>query len=465
MEQRSEHTLGQPNDSDGNPPAAGINAAGGRADASALADSALAADTPTGSDAADGPQPTPADFTHAMRRWLADVAIAAGAFLFGWGQLMLTASSIIIQDVALRQYLGTLSITPSPQVVVALALTVLPVVFRRIAPWTVFATSTLAFLVAQSYFAGISFMAVGPMVALYTIAFQKGLPKAVVAGVTAGAAIFVLQDPDQALTLAFFTRFQNIALLAASLLAGWAMRTRNAYVRAVEERAEAAERTREEEAAKRVEAERVLIAREVHDITAHSLSAVSIQAAAAERLIDTNPAAAKEAIATVRATSRQALGDIRSMIGVLRHGDEPAERTPAQGTDQLEDIANYLRGAGLTVTFDESGYHRDRVPAHVDMALFGIAREASTNIVKHGGATAVNLMLESSDDNATLVIHDNGRGAGVALESSRLPEARDGQGHGIQGMAERVHVLGGIFHAGDDADGFTVEAIVPFERE
>lgn len=413
----------------------------------------------------DEPQPTPADFTHAVRRWIVDAAVATGAFLFGWGQLMLTTSSIIIQDVALRQYLGTLSVSPTPQVVIALALTVLPVVFRRVAPWTVFAASTLMFLVAQLYFAGISFMAVGPMVALYTVAFQKGLPKAVAAGVVAGAAIFVLQDPDQALTMAFFTRFQNIALLAASVFAGWAMRTRNAYVRAVEERAEAAERTREEEAAKRVEAERVLIAREVHDITAHSLSAVSIQAAAAERLIDTNPEAAKEAIATVRATSRQALGDIRSMIGVLRHGDEPAERTPAQGTDQLNDIVDYLRQAGLSVSFDESGYHRGDVPAHVDMALFGIAREASTNIVKHGWAHAVSLVLESSADSATLVIHDDGRGTGVPLKSEQLPEAADGHGHGVQGMAERVHVLGGLFHAGDDADGFTVEATIPFERE
>lgn len=409
--------------------------------------------------------PTPADFTHAVRRWLVDLAVAAGAFLFGWGQLMVTSSSIIIQDVALRQYLGTLSVTPTPQVVVALAVTVLPLLFRRRFPWGAFALSTAAFLVAQSYFAGISYLAVGPTVALYTVAFQKGLPKAVAAGAVAAVGIFVLQDPDQALTLAFFTRFQNIALLAAAVFAGYALRIHDAYVKAVEERAEAAERTREEEAAKRVEAERVLIAREVHDITAHSLSAVSIQAAAAERLIDTNPQAAKEAIATVRATSRQALGDIRSMIGVLRHGDEPAERTPAQGTDQLEEIADYLRRADLSVSFDESGYHRDQVPAHVDMALFGIAREASTNIVKHGRAHQVSLVLESGRDSATLVIHDDGLGTGVPLDSDQLPEATDGHGHGVQGMAERVKVLGGLFRAGDDADGFTVEATIPFERE
>lgn len=409
--------------------------------------------------------PTPADFTHAVRRWLVDLAVAAGAFLFGWGQLMLTASSIIIQDVALRQYLGTVSVTPTSQVVIALAITVLPLLFRRRFPWAAFALSTAAFLVAQSYFAGISYIAVGPAVALYTVAFQRGLPKAVAAGAVAAAGIFILQDPDQALTLAFFTRFQNIALLAAAVFAGYALRIHDAYVKAVEERAEAAERTREEEAAKRVEAERVLIAREVHDITAHSLSAVSIQAAAAERLIDTNPQAAKEAIATVRATSRQALGDIRSMIGVLRHGDEPAERTPAQGTDQLAEIADYLRRAGLSVSFDESGYHRDQVPAHVDMALFGIAREASTNIVKHGRAHQVSLVMESNRDSATLVIHDDGLGTGIPLESDQLPESIDGHGHGVQGMAERVNVLDGLFRAGDDADGFTVEATIPFERE
>lgn len=138
-----------------------------------------------------------------------------------------------------------------------------------------------------------------------------------------------------------------------------------------------AERTREELAARRVADERVRIAREVHDITAHSLSAVTIQAAAAERLIDLNPAAAKEAIADIRSVSKSSLDEIRSLIGVLR-GDEAAEHAPAEGTERMGDVVSFLQRAGIEVDFDESDYDKAQVPAFVDMALFSLARESAT---------------------------------------------------------------------------------------
>ena len=204
------------------------------------------------------------------------------------------------------------------------------------------------------------------------------------------------------------------------------------------------------------------IAREVHDITAHSLSAVSIQAAAAERLIDRDPAAAKEAVATVRATARSALDDIRSMIGVLRHGDE-AETAPAAGTDRLDDLVSYLRGAGVEASLDARSYDSSCVPAHVDMALFGIAREAATNIVRHAGARTAMLRLALEDGQARLVVEDDGRGgAPVPASDSATAVARAGGGHGIAGMAERVHLLGGAFSAGPKAGGgFRVVASIP----
>lgn len=398
--------------------------------------------------------------------WGVDVAVMAAAFLFGCGQLMLTASSIVIPDLALRQYLGMVNVVPNVQVFVALALTTLPLVVRRRYPWPVFLFCFVAFLGLQNAFAGFSLTIVGPVVALYTIAHERGRAEAAVAVAVAVVGLLFADAPSRTASLAFFTRFQNIALAVAAAFAGYAYRTHRAYVEATEQRAAEAERTREEEAARRVEEERVRIAREVHDITAHSLSAVSIQAAAAERLIDRDPAAAKEAIVTVRATAKGALDDIRSMIGVLRHGDDAAETSPTAGTDRLVDLASYLRRAGVETTLDDRGYNRADVPAHVDMALFGIAREAATNIVRHANAHTASIRLSLDDGQARLVVEDDGRGCGepasLGTPQGALPRAADGAGHGIAGMAERVHLLHGTFSAGDKANGgFRVVAVIP----
>ncbi|CAK7036871.1 MAG: hypothetical protein PEGG_01549 [Paraeggerthella hongkongensis] len=400
------------------------------------------------------------------RDWGIDAAVALLAFLFGSAQLMLTASSIVIPDLALRQYLGMVNVVPNVQVFVALAITTLPLVLRRRFPWPVFLFCFVSFLGLQNAFSGFSLTVVGPVIAVYTIANERGRAEAALAAVVAVAGLLLMDAPSRTASLTFFTRFQNIALVLAAALAGYAYRTHRAYVEATEQRALEAERSREDEAARRVEEERVRIAREVHDITAHSLSAVSIQAAAAERLIDVDPAAAKEAVATVRATAKTALDDIRSMIGVLRHGDETAETAPASGTDRLEDLAAYLRDAGLSVRLDAAGYDRAGVPAHVDMALFGIAREAATNIVRHAGAHEVSIRLAIEDGQARLTVKDDGRGfepaVGALALRDGLPQAADGAGHGIAGMSERVHLLGGTFSAGNAAEGgFRVMASIP----
>ena len=172
--------------------------------------------------------------------------------------------------------------------------------------------------------------------------------------------------------------------------------------------------------------------RQVHDITAHSLSAVSIQAAAAERLVDRDPAAAKKAIATARTTAKDALEEIRGMIGVLRAGDPAAETEPTAGTERLDDLAAYLRRAGVDVALDAGGYDRAAVPAFVDVALYGIAREAATNIVRHAGARSATMRLFTGPSGACLTVEDDGRGA--AAET-------DGHGHDIA-AAVRVVAAG-----------------------
>lgn len=385
--------------------------------------------------------------------WGVDAAVAVMAFLIGCGQLMLAASSIVIPDLAMRQYLGIVNVVPSTSVFVALALTTLPLAVRRRFPWPVFLFSFVAFIGLQNAFSGFSLSIIGPVVAVYTIACELSRVEAAIAVALAVLGLVFSEAPSRTASLAFFTRATNIALVAAAALGGYAYRTHRAYVEAVEQRAEEAERAGAQEAARRVEEERVRIAREVHDITAHSLSAVSVQAAAAERLVDRDPAAAKEAIAAVRATAKGALDDIRSMIGVLRHGDAAADMAPTVGTDRLDDLVVYLGKAGIAASLDDAGYDRSRVPAHVDVALFGIAREAATNIVRHAHAQTAVLSLALEGGRARLVVEDDGRGFDVADSE---------HGHGIEGMRERARLLGGTLEAdARPAGGFRVTAVLP----
>ena len=395
--------------------------------------------------------------------WAIDVVVALVAFAAACVQLMLTVSSIIIPDLALRQYLGLVNIVPEFGVFVALAVTTFPLAVRRVFPWPVAVFVLVAHFALQNVYAGVALSPVGLLVALFTLASERSLGEAVVAAVLAMLGFLLFPGSSVTPALAFFMQVQNLGLIAAATAAGYGFRTHQAYVAETERRAAEAERTREEEAARRVEEERVRIAREVHDITAHSLSAVSVQTAAAERLIDRDPEAAKEAIAAARNTAKSALDDIRGMIGVLRHGDAPAETAPAAGTDRFSDIADYLQRAGVACFVEDAAYDRAHVPAHVDLALFAIAREAATNIVKHAGASRAMIRLSSVDGVADLLVSDDGRGYGSPLQPGRYPAASDGSGNGILGMAERARLLGGSLEAGDlPGGGFVVHVRVPF---
>ena len=442
--------------------------------------------------------------------WAFDAAIAAVAFGFGCMQMVLATSSVIMPDETLRRLLGIEAIVPTTAAYVALALTVFPLVLRRRFAWPVFVFTSIAFLGLQSLFHGYTLPIVGPLIALFTIASERSRAEACVAGALALAGVLFTVGPPQSVTMAFLTRFQNAALMAAGALAGYAFRTHREYVRATEQRALEAERTREEVAARRVEEERVRIAREVHDITAHSLSAVSIQAAAAERLVERDPQAAKEAIATARRTAKEALDEIRGMIGVLRSREGAAETEPAKGTNRLEDLATYLREAGVEPQVDVAAYDRARVPAYVDMALYDIAREATTNIVRHAQARTAVIRLAREGACVRMVVEDDGVGAaaagaqaagaaagsqvvaaaGAQVAAAAAADGGDGGrpasaaaggaagvpvaaagaqaggpaggGHGIEGMAERAHLLGGTLEAAPRfGGGFRVAVSLP----
>ena len=393
-------------------------------------------------------------------QWAVDSVVALGVFGFACLQLVL-AISLLVPDPALRRAFGVQVFSPTPLAILLVAATTLPLVARRRFPWPVFVVTSAVWTVLQYQIGAVSVSLIGPLIALFTVALQRQRVESIVAGVILLALVIAapFAAVNQALTQ--LTLLQNVALVVAAWFAGFALQTRQEYVHEAEERARQAEMTRETLARQRVEAERVRIAREVHDITAHSLSAVSIQAAAAERLMTRDPEAAGEAIAAARQTAKTALADIRAMVGVLRDGDEAEAATgPTRGTDALVELMAYLRDGGVEPKLDDRDYDRGSVPSHIDVALFRIAREASTNILRHAAATEARFLLASDGRTVRLTITDNGRGpANSAAPSLTPPQAG---GHGIEGMAERVALLGGTLRAGPGEDGgFTVAVTIP----
>lgn len=401
------------------------------------------------------------------RDWLIDVFIACAAFLVAYLQLYLSTSPIVFTDDLLRSQVGIIVRDPSAATYIALAATTLPLVFRRKFPWPSFLLVFVVFSSAQDTSPGYAFSVIGPAISMFTIVYERPKREIITAGIVAFILLLIARIPSDNDTVAAVVRIQNISYVIASMVAGVAARTYVNYVAAIRQRAEEAERTRDAEAARRVEEERLRIAREIHDITAHSLSAVSIQAAAAERLLDRDPDMAREAVRQVRQTSKTALEEIRSMIGVLRNEGQEAETRPTNGTDRIPDLLQYARNAGLAVHEDVAGYNADGVPAYADLALFGIAREAITNVVRHAHAKNLWVALSSTPEEAVLTVEDDGVGrpSADAFDDDGVDVDAAKGGNGIIGMLERAKVLHGRCSADNRPEGgFRVRVSLPLKE-
>lgn len=378
--------------------------------------------------------------------WLVDAVVALGAF--GFGLLQMSASvNLFIPDDFIRQVLGVRAVTLSGWGIAMVALTCAPLVVRRRLPWLVLAVCAAFWAFFEVQLGVSSLSLVGPLIALFTVAYERPRGEALAAGVGLLAVVALCALGARTSSLTMLMLVQNVAVVVAVALAGVALHARQESMQAVEARAAEAERTREAHAERRVEEERLRIAREVHDITAHSLSAVSIQAAAASALVDADPAAAKEALASIRETAKGALDEMRGIIAVLRDGSADAQTQPLMGTRDMTALIEYLEQAGVAATLRVEG--EAPLPAYIDMALYGIAREAATNIVRHAGAAHASIELAVDASGARLTIRDDGCGMADAAQ----------QGHGIEGMRERVKVLGGTFEMGPATGGGTRIAV------
>ncbi|MCT2593278.1 histidine kinase [Streptomyces sp. N2-109] len=254
---------------------------------------------------------------------------------------------------------------------------------------------------------------------------------------------------------------ENLGIFAWTGLAaavGEAVRSRRAFVDAIRERAERAERTREEEARRRVAEERMRIARELHDVVAHHIALVNVQAGVASHVMDKRPDQAKQALAHVREASRHALDELQSTVGLLRQSGDPAAPTePAPGLGVLDELVDSFHRAGmdLEVQGPEPGAP---LPSAVDLTAYRVVQEALTNVQKHVGVRAhARVRIERSRQALEITVLDDGAGECV-------PPVESGGGHGLIGMRERAAALHGHCEAGPQEDGgFRVRVVLPLQ--
>jgi signal transduction histidine kinase len=211
------------------------------------------------------------------------------------------------------------------------------------------------------------------------------------------------------------------------------------------------ERTAAAEAERAVSDERLRIARELHDVVAHAMSIVAVQAGVAAHIIDDQPDEAKRMLENVRRTSHEALDEMRRLLGVLRGGD--AALAPAPGLHDVDDLVDSMRSSGIPVSLAVTGTRVD-VPGGVDLTAYRIVQEALTNVLKHAGPNVqVDVAIEYEPGTVRVEVLDDGRGAAVHADG----------GHGLLGMRERVSVFGGELVAGPKpGGGFRVSATLPY---
>ncbi len=413
---------------------------------------------------ADGAFPVPRELTPQQEAY--DWLLAIGLLILLWVQITLPLLLIFIGVHAPRlpafpEGGGVLLFgpdIPTATEYLLLAFVCLPLGLRRRYPMSV-----LGVVVAAAAVFGVvghpqAMTVIAVMVAIYTVGTLYDRTSLVVATVATAIALLAVNilGSDARFWLAELIRTGSLVAVAAAL--GTAMRNQRAYIAEVEQRAQEAERTREEEARRRVDEERLRIARELHDITAHSLSVIAVQSGAAAHVIDSRPDEARRSLEAIRYTARDALTELRRMVGVLRGEDttDTAPHEPASTLRLLPVLADQFRNAGVPVELDTEG-ELDDVPAVVDNSAYRVVQEALTNVLRHAGeGTKARVVVRVEATALRIEVVDNGAGASLPLA----------EGHGLAGMRERAAALGGTFEAGpgEGASGFRVAVWYPLAQ-
>ncbi|WP_435744969.1 sensor histidine kinase [Microbacterium sp. PMB16] len=325
--------------------------------------------------------------------------------------------------------------------------------FRRRRPIEVLGVCLACSMIAALF----GLLSPGAMVAVAIAAFAvtDRLPRRVGLPVVGATALIVLLTNAVTLDGEVFDsralQFLLFIVLAGAL--GDATRTRREYADAMRERAERAERTREEEARRRVAEERLRIARDLHDIVAHQIAVISLNAGVASTAISDRPERAQEALTTIRAASRTVLTDIGGLMSVLRDGDPEAQgdRHPPAGLDGLDELVAQVEGAGLRVDLHRDAGLGELGGASQHVAYLAI-REGLTNAHKHGEGARATLMIRDGDGAVEITVTNAVGADGVDASPS---------GHGLRGLRERVAAVRGRVYAAPEGNEFRLRVEIP----
>jgi signal transduction histidine kinase len=244
-------------------------------------------------------------------------------------------------------------------------------------------------------------------------------------------------------------------LIGVSWMTGVFVSRRSQHAREMAGRAELLERQHREAAERAVAEERQRIARELHDVIAHSVSVMTVQTGAVRRLLQPEQEKERQALETVEATGREALTEMRRLVGLLREQGAMPEFSPQPGLGTMADLLDNVRSAGLPVGLAVDGTPRELAPG-IDLAAYRVVQEALTNALKYGGSAHAWVTLHWHEDELELEIANDGKGDGTG----------SGGGHGLAGMRERVSLYGGVVDSGPrDGGGYVVRARLPLGEQ
>jgi signal transduction histidine kinase len=343
---------------------------------------------------------------------------------------------------------GTDVTTPKAIAVSSGLLMTVPLAWRRLAPlgtamvvnsaWAAEALLDNSEQQAQSTLLGL-------VLAAYSVAAYAERPRAIAGLLLALTAALVVEAGDLIVMGPFFV---------GVWLAGRLFRDRQRLAAALQSRTEVLEREQHDSARLAIAHERARIARELHDVVAHSVTVMVVQAGAERLALRDEAESTREVLRSIERTGRQALTEMRRLLGMLREEDDDTTLAPQPGLAHLEALVERVREAGLPVELRIEGQPR-QLPAGVDISAYRIVQEALTNTLRHAGAGRADVVVRYGDGELRLKVEDDGRGA----------VNRNGGGHGLVGMRERATLYGGDLQAGNAAGGgFVVRAQLPFEE-
>jgi signal transduction histidine kinase len=386
-----------------------------------------------------------------------------------WGRFLDGASAVLL--FALMSFeLAVKPLQPQQQATTPIAyllaaLITLPIAVHRRHPLAALAVSSLSLIAyAAGHFAAFpGYASFGLMLGISLHADRRRAAAGFLISAAALSIALALQ-PKHVVTASSWV--STLLALTVVWLGGEYLKARRARRLAAVEAARQQELDRERRARSAVTEERLRIARDLHDVVAHSMSVIAVQAGVAHHVIDDRPELARQALGTIETTTRQALVEMRRLLGVLRQGDDStASLAPVPGLSEVPELIRQFGAAGLDVLLQQDGT-ADGIPPGVDLSAYRIVQEGLTNVLRHGGPQA-RITIAYPAGGVVLEISNDNRRDGAHPRSARPagpePGRLGGTGHGLTGMRERVAVFGGQFEAGPTPEGgFRLWATLPF---